>query len=96
MEPNDVEFKTVHGFFGSRARTKRVLEQESAAGWALYEKLDDSRLRLVRPRAAAANDDQLDLDPYRTRVGINPLQLTAGIMTASVAAALLVVLIGTR
>ena len=49
----------------------RLLEEEARAGWVLLEKLDDSRIRLKRPRSARSRDAYLppDADPYRTQYG---------------------------
>ncbi|MBN2499399.1 MAG: hypothetical protein JXB38_01450 [Anaerolineales bacterium] len=50
---------------------QQVLAEEAMAGWELLEKLDDSRLRLKRPRDARKRDDRLPpgVDPYRTYYG---------------------------
>lgn len=75
--PNDLdgdwEFKILRsntGAFRKPETMREALREEAAAGWVLLEKLDNSRLRLKRPRAAGQQDGGLALDPYRTYYGI--------------------------
>jgi hypothetical protein len=68
------EFKIVRsasGVFRNPEIMQQVLAEESMAGWELLEKLDDSRMRLKRPRDARKRDDRLPTgaDPYRTQYG---------------------------
>ena len=64
------EFKMLHGGFGSQERLRGALTAEARAGWDLYEKLDNQRLRLRRPISARAGDSSLDFDPYRSHHGM--------------------------
>lgn len=45
---------------------RKVIEEESLAGWQLVEKLDDHRIRLKRHESAKAEDARLPFDAYRT------------------------------
>ncbi len=68
------EFKIVRSASAAFRRPdvmQQVLAEEAVAGWELLEKLDDSRLRLKRPRDARKRDDRLppSVDPYRTYYG---------------------------
>ena len=68
----DWEFKilrTLTRKFHSPLELRRVLDEESQAGWILVEKFDDQRLRLKRPVSAREHDHNLSFDPYRTTYG---------------------------
>jgi len=71
---NDWEFKIVRSGTTAFRKTEvlnRLLEEEAQTGWVMLEKLDDSRIRLKRPRSARAKDAYLPdgVDPYRTQYG---------------------------
>jgi len=71
---DDWEFKIVRSDTSAFRRPEvlnRLLEEEARAGWVMLEKLDDSRVRLKRPRSARSRDAYLppDVDPYRTQYG---------------------------
>lgn len=65
----DWEYKILWGMsrtaFSNPEVMHEALEDESKAGWTLFEKLDNRRLRLKRPVSARAQDASLDFDPYR-------------------------------
>ena len=72
----DVEYKVIQAqtpMFADRAQMKATLEQEAQAGWQLFEKEDNYKLKLVRDISHRANDESLGFDPYRTAVGVSPL-----------------------
>ncbi len=76
---DDWEFKILRSTsaaFRKRQTLEQALREEAAAGWVLLEKLDDSRLRLKRPRAARQLDLPTPHDPYRSHYGMSP-QTTA-------------------
>jgi len=50
---------------------QRVCEEEARAGWEMVEKFDDSRIRFKRPVERRSDDPHLDIDPYRTQIGIS-------------------------
>jgi hypothetical protein len=69
---NDWEFKIVRserGAFRKPETFQRLMQEESAAGWELIEKLDDRRVRFKRRKAARSRDMSLPqgIDPYRTQ-----------------------------
>ena len=70
----DWEFKIVRSnsaAFRNPEALKKLVEEESRAGWVMLEKFDDNRVRFKRPRSARARDAFLpdDVDPYRTQYG---------------------------
>ncbi len=89
---NDWEFKIVRAntmAFRKPETLRKLVEEESQAGWVMLEKFDDSRVRFKRRRSARANDANLpaDYDPYRTHYGISTLLfvilLVGGILVAT-------------
>ena len=64
-------FRSGTGAFRHRDTLRDALDEEAQAGWTLVEKLDDHRVRLIRPTAASLNDLRLDFDPYRTWFGVS-------------------------
>ncbi len=68
--------------FRHPARLRAALDQEAEAGWDLFEKLDNNRVRLRRPIACRAQDAELHQDPYRTWSGMQPDALTAIVIVA--------------
>ena len=97
---HDWEFKIVRAnrpVFRNPDTFRRLLEEESRAGWTMVEKFDNSRVRFKRPQRARFTDAQLppDVDPYRVHYGLPPaafalflvaaiLLLTGGIILATV------------
>ena len=55
---------------------KRACEEEAPAGWTMFEKLDDSRIRFRRLTSAKAGDAGLSIDPYRSQFGISTVRYT--------------------
>jgi hypothetical protein len=71
MDPaSGFEYKIVRsgvGVFKQPAKFRAMLEEEAQAGWEMFEKLDDARVRLRRLTSFRAQDADLTIDPYRTR-----------------------------
>jgi hypothetical protein len=63
------EYKIMRSAFGSfkdPLKLRAMLEEEARAGWEMFEKLDDGRVRLRRSVACRQRDADLGQDPYRT------------------------------
>jgi hypothetical protein len=70
----DWEFKilrSMSGAFKNPETLKRVLDEESRAGWLLVEKFDNQRIRLKRPANAKKVAPDVGFDPYRTYYGVS-------------------------
>lgn len=96
----DWEFKILRsasGAFKRSAFLRQCLDEEARAGWVLVEKFDDARVRLKRPASARDRDAKLDLDPYRTYVGLTPqaqgLAIVAVVLGISLGILLTIVLL---
>ncbi|MEW5993967.1 MAG: hypothetical protein AB1744_06185 [Candidatus Zixiibacteriota bacterium] len=77
------EFKIVRANtrrFKNYREVQRICQEEAKAGWELVEKLDDSRMRFKRRTDNRANDHLLDVDPYRTQVGISQGNILAVVL----------------
>lgn len=73
-EPAQYEYKIIRSAtrgFRDPAWFKTILEEEARAGWELFEKFDDSRVRLRRDVKWRERDATLSQDPYRIRVGVS-------------------------
>ena len=92
------EFKIVRavtGKFKNPETLKRVCEEESRAGWELLEKFDNSRLRFKRRIENRSQDKHLQIDPYRTHVGIGEGKLAFTIVGAiAIIVAVIIILFG--
>ena len=55
---------------------QKLCREEAEAGWELLEKFDDNRIRFKRRVAKRDDDRYLNIDPYRTSVGIGQRQMT--------------------
>ena len=88
---DDWEFKIVRswrGDFRDPEVMKWLLEEENKFGWVMLEKLDDSRIRLKRPKSASDRDHRYIAqgeDPYKTTYGTTPQRIAArgGILTSA-------------
>jgi len=98
---DDWEFKIIRswrGEFRDPEVMEGVLEEEGKYGWVMLEKLDDSRIRLKRPRSARNRDqryiDQGE-DPYRTTYSSTPQQIAArgGLLTFIMVVLIVIVVI---
>ena len=66
-----VEYKIMRSgtaAFRKPEKFRAMLDEEARAGWELFEKLDDGRVRLRRAVSWRERDADLGQDPYRTRV----------------------------
>jgi hypothetical protein len=64
------EYKIMRSTFGSfreLPKLRAMLEEEARAGWEMFEKLDDARVRLRRSVECRQRDADLTQDPYRTK-----------------------------
>ena len=60
---------------------QQVCQEEARAGWELMEKFDDNRIRFKRRTDKRRNDQHLDIDPYRTTVGMTEGKLVVTILS---------------
>jgi len=68
------EFKIVRANtrkFKSHQAVQELCEEEAKAGWEMVEKFDDQRIRFKRRVEKRSGDVHLDIDPYRTQVGMS-------------------------
>jgi hypothetical protein len=68
------EFKIVRAStrkFRNAEALRQVCDEEARAGWEMVEKFDDSRIRFKRRAERRADDVHLEIDPYRTQVGLS-------------------------
>jgi hypothetical protein len=49
---------------------QQLCDEEAKAGWEMVEKFDDTRIRFKRSVEKRSGDRHLEVDPYRTRVGM--------------------------
>lgn len=71
---NDFEYKIVRSnteAFRKPEEFRKLLDEESRAGWVMVEKFDNARVRFKRPVSARENDCFLapEIDPYRVHFG---------------------------
>ena len=72
----ELEYKVIQSqtpLFSDTAKMHEVLETEAKAGWRLLEKEDNYRIRLQRDIANRANDMNLDIDAYRSTIGVSSM-----------------------
>lgn len=70
----ELEYKVIQSqtpMFSDTAKMHEILDEEAKAGWRLLEKEDNYRLKLQRDISNRANDAGLDIDAYRTSVGVS-------------------------
>ena len=70
----ELEYKVIQSLtpmFSDTAKMHEILDEEAKAGWRLLAKEDNYRLKLQRDISNRANDANLDLDAYRTTVGVS-------------------------
>lgn len=88
------EFKTVQAqtpLFADTKKMQEVLTEEAKAGWDLLEKEDNYRIKLQRDTSNRDGDKNLDIDPYRTTVGVSSV-MTYGLTAAATIAIVSVIL----
>lgn len=79
----DWEFKIVRSAtdrFKNGEAVKKLRAEEAEAGWELVEKFDNARIRFKRRIECRARDEHLQIDPYRTNVGLSEGRLAAVIL----------------
>lgn len=89
-----LEFKTMQAqtpLFADTKKMQEVLTAEAKAGWDLLEKEDNYRIKLQRDVSNRTNDANLDVDPYRTTVGVSSV-LTYGLTAVGTIAIVSVIL----
>lgn len=72
----NLEYKVVQSqtpLFSDSAKLREVLDEEAKAGWQLLEKQDNYRIRLQRDISHRANDSGLQIDAYRSTVGVSSI-----------------------
>jgi hypothetical protein len=82
------EYKIMRSTFGSfkdPPKLRAMLEEEARAGWEMFEKLDDCRIRLRRSVACRQRDAELGQDAYRTRFGAGEGKVVLWVVVAIVA-----------
>jgi hypothetical protein len=70
---------------------KQACEEEAQAGWILFEKFDDQRLRFKRPASAKDKDSYLPFDAYRTQFGMSKGAFTGIIVAVTVGVSFLLI-----
>lgn len=90
------EFKILRshtGKFKNYHYVQQVCQEEAKAGWEMLEKFDDNRIRFKRRVDKRRNDMHLDVDPYRTTVGMSEGKLVVTIVGSIVGATAIILLI---
>jgi hypothetical protein len=93
------EFKIVRANtskFKNHQAVQELCAEEAKAGWEMVEKFDDQRIRFKRRVEKRSGDMHLDIDPYRTQVGMSEgkiVSVVLGIVALLAGAALLIVLL---
>jgi KaiC/GvpD/RAD55 family RecA-like ATPase len=90
------EFKIVralHRRFKTADSVRQLCAEEAKAGWEMVEKFDDSRIRFKRRIDQRDRDAYLEIDPYRTHIGMTEGVLVILIIGISLAALGLIALI---
>jgi hypothetical protein len=83
------EFKILRshtGKFKKREFVEQVCREEAKAGWEMIEKFDNNRIRFKRPVDRRGTDRALEIDPYRTTVGISEGTMVMVVLGAALAA----------
>jgi hypothetical protein len=90
------EFKIVRANtrkFKNSDTLRKVCEEEAQAGWEMIEKFDDSRIRFKRRVDNRARDAHLQIDPYRSLIGMGEGGVVALVLGIMAVVALVVLLI---
>ena len=70
----ELEYKVMQAqtpLFSDTKKMHEVLDQEAKAGWRRLEKEDNYKIRLQRDISNRENDKNLDIDAYRSTVGVS-------------------------
>lgn len=92
------EFKIVRANtrkFSSREAVRQLCDEEARAGWEMIEKFDDSRIRFKRKIEHRSRDQHLEIDPYRSEVGIGQGKLVTVILAGIILLGGLILLFAT-
>ncbi len=87
------EFKIVRAHtrkFKNDQAVRDICDEEVQAGWELVEKFDDYRLRFKRRTENRNRDQHLQIDAYRTHIGVGEGQIVAIVLGALALAGLIV------
>jgi hypothetical protein len=82
------EYKIMRSTFGAfkePPKLRAMLDEEARAGWEMFEKLDDARVRLRRSVACRQRDAELGQDPYRTKFGAGESKVILWVLVVVVA-----------
>ena len=77
----DLEYKTIQSqtpLFADTGKMHEVLALEAKAGWQLLSKEDNYKIKLQRDISHRENDKNLDIDAYRTAVGVSSVVTYVG------------------
>jgi hypothetical protein len=77
--------------FKSPTAMRSALEYEAQFGWDLFEKLDNSRLRMRRPIQCREQDAERTHDPYRIWVGPSDKAIGVFVVVAMVVVVALII-----
>ena len=72
---NHVAYITINRPEKMNAFRGRTCDEEARSGWEMLEKFDNCRIRFKRKTEHRDRDQQRDIDPYRTQVGMTSGQL---------------------
>lgn len=70
----DLEYKIIQAqtpLFAETAKMHELLEVEATAGWRLLEKESNYRIKLQREVSHRKNDPSLNIDAYRSTIGVS-------------------------
>ncbi len=90
------EFKIVRSNTGKFKKYKfiqQLCQEEARAGWEMVEKFDNNRIRFKRPVEKRQGDRHLDIDPYRTTVGMSEGAMVTTILAIVIGMAALIFLL---
>ncbi|MCD6161221.1 MAG: hypothetical protein J7K40_02265 [candidate division Zixibacteria bacterium] len=79
------EFKIIRANtakFKNYETIQKLCQEEAKAGWEMVEKFDDYRIRFKRRVDKRFGDRYLDIDPYRTHLGMGQGKVVIAIITA--------------
>ena len=62
---------------------QKLCQEEAKAGWEMLEKFDDYRIRFKRRVDKRSGDRYLEIDPYRTHLGLGQGKIVIAIIAAS-------------
>ena len=93
------EFKIVRANtrkFKDYQAVQQLCDEEAKAGWEMVEKFDDTRIRFKRSVDRRSGDRHLEVDPYRTRIGMTEASIAwivGGVLALTLGIAVLAIFI---